>query len=197
MSDNPNPTGPATSQAKETHSTIIVHNIDQLKEIFDSGESPAVRSARSWAITSTHSTKMDAEKDLSAEALTKRVEAHLLGDTPLSEIDRKRLERVFPMTVTSITADDKGLPDGYVWNLGTSTSPVTVQLGTLTMNPGSSIRIQNTVLKFTVDTLIRQAGGQGAPYDIGISARLDRREGSAAKAKLVERAATGRKAPAQ
>src|SRR5215831_4016230 len=67
----------------------------------------------------------------------------------------RRVELLFPLEVNAISANDKVLAPDEVWDLGTSTSPVTVNLGTLTMQPGSSVRIQNTVLQFTVETLCR------------------------------------------
>jgi hypothetical protein len=74
-----------------------------------------------------------------------------------------RVEPIFPLALDAISASTKSLANGEVWDLGTSASPVVVNLGTLTMNPGSSIRIQNTVLNFTVDTLVRNAGPTPPP----------------------------------
>jgi hypothetical protein len=153
---------------QEIRSTVQVNSLDELKQLFDHGEAPEQRATVAQTIGADRPEHADPEND-SLDAVTHRVEAHVLGDAPISDADRQRVAAAFPMHVTAISAPDKTLGPGEVWDLGTSTSAVTVNLGTLTMQPGSAIKIQNTVLSFTVATLVRNAGtGGAANYDIGI-----------------------------
>jgi len=100
-----------------------------------------------------------------------KAQGFVFGDAPLSPADRAQVARAFPMTITTQSLSDKTLAANEVWDLGTSASPVVINLRTLTMEPGSSIRIANTVLTLNVQTLIRNAAAgavSSANYDLGI-----------------------------
>lgn len=62
-----------------------------------------------------------------------------------------------PLEVKAVSIENKTLQPGEVWDLGTSTSPVVINLGTLTMMKGSRIVIRNTALSFTCQKLIRES----------------------------------------
>ena len=145
---------------EEIVSTVKVNSLDELKALFDHGDPPEARAFVGGNIGSAPT----------AASLPSRVEAHIFGDAPLADADAEQLKAAFPVEVTTLSALNKTLNPGEVWNLGTSTSPVSINLGTLTMEAGSSIRIQNTILKFTVQTLIRNSGSSTSTvnYDIGI-----------------------------
>lgn len=116
---------------------------------------------------------VNAKKPVSADqnaivSIAEKVHDHIFFDSILEDNDISYLKRVFPVDVRTVTAGDKTLQPGEVWDLGTSTSPVVVNLGTLTMQAGSSIKIANTVLDMMVDTLVVNTGSTTSPYDLGI-----------------------------
>jgi hypothetical protein len=152
---------------QEVHSKVTVNSIDDLKALFDHGDAPEARAAVTQALAPAAQAQ-PGETD-NFDTVMRRIEGYVVGNSPLSDVDRQKVSGAFPMDVTVISAIDKTLGPGEVWDLGTSTSPVTVNLGTLTMQAGSAIKIQNTVLSFTVATLVRNSGGGGAAnYDLGI-----------------------------
>ena len=112
------------------------------------------------------------EKSLAGgTSIVDKAHGFVFGDVPLSPADQAQVALAFPMTVTTLSLPDKTLAANEVWDLGTSSSPVVVNLGKLTMEPGSSIRIANTVLSLSVQTLIRNSAPgakSSANYDLGI-----------------------------
>jgi len=86
-----------------------------------------------------------------------RANSFVFADGTLSDEDRAHIHRNFPMAVRTLSVIDKTLLPGEVWTLGVSQSPVSINLGTLTMGPGSKVVIFNTVLAFTCQNLIKQA----------------------------------------
>ena len=74
------------------------------------------------------------------------------------------------LDLEAVSVQNKTLAPDEVWDLGTSTNPVVLNLGTLTMGPGARIEIRNSILSLTCQTLIRESGGGSgsANYDIGI-----------------------------
>jgi hypothetical protein len=103
-----------------------------------------------------------------AITIAEKAHDYVFFDSPLTDGDLAQLKSIFPVSIRTISAQDKTLQPGEVWDLGTSTNPVVVNLGTLTMQPGSSIKIANTVLDMTVNTLVVNSGDSTNPYDMGI-----------------------------
>ena len=62
----------------------------------------------------------------------------------------------FPLSIRAISLVSKTLGPGEVWDLGTSTMPVVVNLDSLIMDVGSRIEIRNTYLTFSCQTLERK-----------------------------------------
>ncbi|NGP89045.1 hypothetical protein [Fodinibius halophilus] len=141
---------------------VTVENIEELKKMLHDGQSKDVRTERpSGTDPDTHQTL--------ADQLVKKAQDYVFCDTPLSNEEQTQIAAKFPMDVQVSSLPDKTLAAGEEWDLGTSTSPVVINLGTLTMEPGSSIKIANTVLKMSVQKLVRNSGStQGANYDLGI-----------------------------
>jgi len=76
------------------------------------------------------------------------------------------------LKIDAISLREKKLGPDELWDLGTSTNPVVINLETLTMEPGSRIEIRNTILSFTCENVIRNGSttpsSEGANYDFGI-----------------------------
>jgi hypothetical protein len=147
----------------EIDSQIAINDVGQLRDVLDDGATPDERQVRGKRISARSS-----PNSVTQEAVLNRVLAYVLGNEDLNADDRRRIQAVFPMTIRAISNLEKTLQPGEVWDLGTSSTPVTVNLGTLTMMAGSSIRIQNTVLTFTADSVIRQSGPGGPNYDMAL-----------------------------
>jgi hypothetical protein len=141
---------------------VKVKDIEELKALFHDNQLDTAHSSGSGGVDEESFPTM-------ALKLAQKAQDYVFKNSPLSDEDRSHLKSSFPMEVRTMSLPDKTLPPGYVWDLGTSTSPVVVNLGTLTMEAGSSIKIANTVLNMSVETLIRNAGTTtGANYDLGI-----------------------------
>lgn len=156
-----------TTPSTDMYTTTTVNSVDDLRQIFDHGATPQMRSNYTQSLTTSFPEHM-ASSNFDTDALAARVSASVFGDHSLSADDTTALKTAFPMAVLTAKIDTKTIPANTVWNLGTSTSPVSIEVGTLTMEPGSSIVIANTVLSLKVDTLIRQTGGSGPNYDLAI-----------------------------
>lgn len=146
-----------------------VGSVDELRELLHDGASDDVRRGRLASLAERSPDSLNRVHQ-DPKSVLHRVSAYLYADEPLDARDRARIVHLFPMHVRVIALADKTLGPGQVWDLGTSTSPVVVTLGTLTMEPGSSIVIRNTALKFTVENLVRNSsvGAAGTNYDIAI-----------------------------
>lgn len=145
---------PSVLAAGETVSnTITINSIDELKKLLNPNGNVAPQTAGNDATL----TLADKARD------------YVFGGRELTADEQKELEAVFPLETSAISMADKTLAAGEVWDLGTSTGPLMLNIGTLTMEPGSYIRIANTMLVMTVQNIIRNAGS--APnnhYDLGI-----------------------------
>ena len=157
----------ALESGAEITSTIKVDDIDCLRTLLLDGAPPDVREERAEAIFTRLGPLPDPASDGSETGILARVTAFIYGDADLDAMDRERTKHLFPMYVTAISALNKTI--NSPWDLGESLNVMIVNLGTLTMEAGSSIFIKNTPLQFTVDNVIRN----GAPppnvnYDIAI-----------------------------
>jgi hypothetical protein len=151
---------PATWPGGEIDALITVRSVDQLKDLLDSGATEAEREAHVRAMFES----IDAASEPDG-GLLRRVHFYVYGNDPLSAEDRAAIEVAFPLQVRVITAVDKTIDSQ--WDLGTSVTPmVKVCLGTLTMNQGGYVSIENTMLDFRVDDLIRNGNaGPNIPGD--------------------------------
>jgi hypothetical protein len=150
------------------NSTITVHNIDELRQVLYDNAPIDTRAQRAAAIRAEYP-EVDDESNATGDTLMRRIEEYVYGDAPISQLDRQRIHTLFPTSVVAVSIADKTLQPGEVWDLGTSSSVAVVNLGTLTMESGSSIVIRNTVLSFKVDTLVRNTGSTTGPnYDLAI-----------------------------
>ena len=124
--------------------TQVVKSIDELRELFSAGDGPEEH----------HSIRRGL--DSSSRVLERRVHGFLYGGDDLSEADRKLVAEEFPREVTLIDMADRELAPGEVWLIATSGPPQTINLGKLTMNPGSRVEIRNTYLELTCQLLERK-----------------------------------------
>src|SRR5262249_12019470 len=100
-----------------------------------------------------------------------RGQAFVFADYELSDDDLDRIRRFMPMEVRAMSIPTKILKEDEVWDLGTSTGPVAINVDYLEMHPGSSVVIRNTILSFTCQKLtkIARSAPPGSPaYDFGI-----------------------------
>lgn len=82
---------------------------------------------------------------------------HVFGTGTLSAEHADFVEKSLPVEVKVASIENKTLQPNEVWDLGTSTTPVVINVGTLTMMKGSRIVIRNTALSFTCQKLIRES----------------------------------------
>ncbi|HEU4728231.1 MAG TPA: hypothetical protein VFT22_10090, partial [Kofleriaceae bacterium] len=101
-----------------------------------------------------------------------RANAYVFADGTLSDEDRRFINRNFPLRATVMSLADKTLQPGEVWTLGVNQPAVVVNLGTLTMMPGSKVVVYSSVLSFTCQNLIRQSASPGAHELLAASPHL-------------------------
>jgi len=139
---------PSNWLCDEIDALITVESVDDLKEILDFGFEKAAREAHVKALFEGVAQSSDNES-----ALLRRVHDFIFGSAELSPDDRKLVDAAFPLEVGIMAAPDKKI--NSQWHLGKSTSPVVVNVGTLTIEQSGYITIENTLLNFNVDTIIR------------------------------------------
>ncbi|MCG5485907.1 MAG: hypothetical protein KK482_19660 [Sinorhizobium meliloti] len=157
----------ALKAGDEIHTTRKVHSIEELRDLLHDGSSPEVRQARARQYEKDHPKLMD-ESNSSIEALYLRAEAAVHADRPLSHDDALALKHVFPTTVRLVSAADKTISSE--WTLGNESTPVSVNIDTLTINDGGYINAYATSVTFVAQTVVNNASGgsSGANYTIGI-----------------------------
>ena len=135
-----------------------VKDIDQLKALL------------AYDMPEVDKTLQVTEKSNAPSTIEKKAHDFVFLGKELTDKDRKMMEGSFPMNVVVKSSPDKVLKKNEVWDLGTSTTPRVYHIGTLTMNPGSSIRIANTVLNLTIDRLVKivDTNAGVVNYDLGI-----------------------------
>lgn len=147
---------------EEIDALIIVESVDDLKEMLDLGNDQATREAQVKALFEGVAPGNDQDS-----AFLRRVHEFVFGGAQLSDEDRKAVDSAFPLEVSVVAAPDKKINSR--WDLGKSTSPVVVNIGTLTIEQGGYITIENTVLTFNVDTIVRNGNtGSGNLGDFNI-----------------------------
>ncbi len=142
----------ALARGETVSRTIMISNVDELKELVNNNGNVKAPPT-----------------DATASGVADKARDHVFGACELTADDRAQVDAVFPIEATAISVMNKTLGAGEVWDLGTSSSPVLLNIGTLTMEAGSSIRIANTALSMTVRKIIRNAPSAPANhYDLGI-----------------------------
>ncbi|MGL5891389.1 MAG: hypothetical protein ACRC3B_15980, partial [Bacteroidia bacterium] len=147
------------------NSVVSVPNVETLREIYDDGLEAHERDAREQAMFG-HIPVTSAADDMSTAGITRRVQAHVYGNSPLSDADRKAIQGAFPMSIMAVSSEDQTWTG--LTNLGVSTSPVILNYGTLTMADQSYAVIQNTSLSLTADALVRQGTAPSSQSDFNI-----------------------------
>ena len=147
---------PTMWPGEEIDTFITIDNIDTLKNLLGFDGDKAAGEARVKALFDGIKIGSDPES-----ALLLRVHQFIFGAAELSAEDRKLVDSAFPLVMESIAALNKTIDTP--WDLGESTSPLRVDVGTLTINQGAYITIQNRLLAdFKVDHVIRN-GNTGNP----------------------------------
>ncbi|WP_052201811.1 hypothetical protein [Ensifer sp. ZNC0028] len=157
----------ALKAGDEIQTTRQVHSIEELRDLLHDGSSPEMRQARARQYEKDHPKLMD-EANGSMEALYLRAEAAVHADRPLSHDDALALKHVFPTTVRLLSALDKTISSE--WTLGNESTPVSINVGTLTINQGGYINAYATSVTFVAQAVVNNASGgsSGANYTIGI-----------------------------
>lgn len=157
----------ALKAGDEIQTVHTVHSMEELHDLMHDGASAEVRQARARRFEKDHPKLMD-DANGSLEALYLRAEAAVHADRPLSHDDALALKHVFPTTVRLVSANDKTISSE--WTLGDESSPVSLNIGTLTINQGGYINAYATSVTFVAQTVVNNASGgsSGANYTIGI-----------------------------
>jgi len=146
----------------EIDALITIEDIDTLKGMLDLGFDQQTREAHVKALFQGVAQGSDGQS-----ALLRRVHEFIFGNAELSADDRKLVESAFPLELGIVAAPNKTI--NSQWHLGKSASPQTIHLGTLTIEQGGYITIENTLLTFDVDTIIRNGNaGSGGNGDFNI-----------------------------
>jgi hypothetical protein len=132
-------------------STIHVPSLEALRQLFDDGSDRPARAALAAHLVG-HVQATDPATDASEGAIMRRVQGYLYGNDALSHHDLARVQNLFPLAVTVISAIDKPIADEWVID---SPSPVVLNIGTLTMSERACITVRSTVLHLTMDALTR------------------------------------------
>ena len=150
----------------EVTTSHTINDIDELRSLMDGHQTSAGRDAHMAGFSATQSEALqDASADIAK--LHTRAAAAIFGSHQLSHDDTQLLRSNFPMTVNVTSAKDKVISSE--WDLGTEGPPVVYNIGTLTINPGGSIKATATAVTMTCQSVVNNAsGGSGAGYTIGV-----------------------------
>lgn len=145
-------------------SSITVNDIDQLREVLDEGESPAVREALAKLLF--QEIDITPDTDASSTGILRRVENFLHGTAELSAVDRERVQASFPLNVRAESNPNQTISTPYQL---TSTEPIfKMNWGTLTLANGGCLIAYNKPILISIDQLVR-TGNPPSPYsDINI-----------------------------
>jgi hypothetical protein len=153
---------------REVGEIQFVKSLEELKRKFRDGSSVDERKKRLKDLRNHESSEFT-KTAKGVLAVTVRTLAYVFADFELGEDDKEQLAPLFPMAVRAISVKNKTLRPGEVWDLGTSTSPQNINVGTLTMESGSSIVIRNTPLELTIQNLVLNSGNTPGPnYHLAI-----------------------------
>lgn len=153
--------------SNEVSTTITPKNLEQARAIFSraGAEERAKRQQIFFDRIGYRARRPEGRHD--------RAFSYILADGQITPDDEAPVETFLKhLNIQATSIGNKKLGPNEVWNLGTSTNPVVLNIDTLTMEPGSRIEIFNTILSLTCQNIIRN-GSTGlsagaANYDIGI-----------------------------
>jgi hypothetical protein len=146
--------------------TRKVNSLEELRSLMHDGAPDDVRAARVADYTSNHPAMMD-EANADINAVHLRAAAYIHADRPLCADDAQMVAPTFPVNVTLISTADQTIDSE--WNLGNEASPVSVNIGTLTINQGGYITATATAVTFVAQAVVNNSsGGTGANFTIGI-----------------------------
>jgi hypothetical protein len=138
----------ALKAGHDISSEISVPNLDELKKLLDDGSSAEEKSSFAGSLGA-------APNDSDPQSgLLSRVNAHIFGNAPLSADDEAMVKQAFPLTVLTLSAENKTYPKGENC-LGKSQLIINCNYGTVTMDDQSYVTVYNSTLNYTMDTLVR------------------------------------------
>jgi hypothetical protein len=140
----------AEGRAQDTQ--ITVRSIDHARRLM-SRAGPAERERRGRTFFDLIAPRLDR-----IEGYHDRAYAYIFADAKLRDEDLKYVDKYLPVDVKALSLDNKTLAPNEVWVLGVNAPAVAINLGTLTMGPGSKIVAFSTVVSFSCQELIRQTG---------------------------------------
>jgi len=139
-------------------STISIPDVEALRAFFDNGLTYEERATRENLMFGGIPVK-SLEEDPTEVGILRRVNAYIFGNATLSEYDREQCRYAFPVMIDATSAPDTTYSAGQT-DLGASLGIIKqCNFGTVTMDDQAYITIENTVLEYTMDNLVRN----GAP----------------------------------
>lgn len=141
---------------------ITVESPEKLRELIGiNGEENSI-------LTQETSAEPESGERSEEDRLIKRLTEYVLRNGCLTEYEKRVLKRLFPMRVRLLELEDDTIPANTQKDFGTSREMVIYRVGTLTMEPGSSMVIRNTHLVMDIQKLVRKRNPQDAVYDLSI-----------------------------
>lgn len=153
--------------SKEVRTNIVPENLERARAIFSrAGADERAKRQKIFFDRIGH-------RQRRPEGRHDRAFSYILADGQVTPDDEAPVAGYLKnLKVEAISIEDKTLGPNEVWNLGTSTNPVVINLKTLTMEAGSRIEIFNTILSFSCETIVRNGStglsAAAANYDFGI-----------------------------
>lgn len=151
---------------QEVHSYMEVNSIDDLKNWITKNNMQSTSPKE----TPTDILKAGNDaKGTTTDELIQKGMNYLFSNGTLLEEEKAILDRVIPKKIEQISAANKTIGEGEIWELGTSSTPVDINIGTLTMKSGSAIRAYNTAVNLRIEKLIKESGSTKGKvnYDFG------------------------------
>lgn len=167
--------------------SVLVYDVDQLKDLLDLGDAPDVRQEHHEALLAG----IDPGGDLD-DGLVRRVHAHVFGSAEISDEDRALAQAVFPLRVSVLAA-----PGPWVVNspqdLSTSDGSLKrVDVTDLTLEQGGSFTVRATPLLFTCTTFTRTGNTGSSLADFNILGRTGTTPNQPAQPGAATQAGTGK-----
>lgn len=152
---------------QELHSYQEINGIDDLKQWLMKNGMQSTPSNE--VLMDTMRNEKNDESKLPENDLVQKGMNYLFSNGTLLEEEKKTLNNVIPKRIEQISIVDKTIEEGQIWELGTSSTPVDINIGTLTMKSGSAIRAYNTAVNLRIEKLIKENGSTKGKvnYDFG------------------------------
>lgn len=151
----------------ETRGDLVkVESAEKLKELIGVREEENI--AQSFSMSAVCEEGQPEREQSEEERLIKRLTDYVLHNGSLTAYEERVLKRLFPLQVRMVELQDDTIKANTQKDFGTSGQMVIYKVGTLTMEPGSSMVIRNTHLIMDIQKLDRQRGAVSNPYDLAI-----------------------------